>query len=240
MLNLPPIRYGAKLAHSMQATWIRNSIMHALRKTPKVSVNDVSSNVVYEHPNIGSLARYVFATVNGDAAAASETTRKAEDIVAFLARYTSDFAQHVPSSPVSEHEVVLVTGTTGALGSALLARLVGTESIAKVYAFNRPSRQSKGILHRQREALESRGYDPEIAASPKVVMVEGDITRTGLGVDAALEDEVCSQLSIPLHPILMCCRCDDPSRILFTTHGESISTSHLSRSRQRSPAFGLS
>jgi hydrogenase maturation factor len=115
----------------MQATWIRNSIMHALRKTLKVSVNNVSSNVVYEHPNIGSLARYVFAIVNGDAAA-SETTRKAEDIVAFLARYTSDFAQHVPSAPASEHDVVLVTGTTGALGSALLARLVGTESSVKI------------------------------------------------------------------------------------------------------------
>lgn len=69
--------------------------------------------------------------------------------------------------PASDDDVVLVTVTTGALGSALLARLVETESVARVYAFNRPSRSPKTVLERQREALKSRGYNPDIVERRK-------------------------------------------------------------------------
>lgn len=73
------------------------------------------------------------------------------------------------------------------------------KSVAKVYAFNRPSRQPEGILERQSDALASRGYDPEIAVSPKVILVEGDLTGAGLGVEASLEEEIRRNVTHIIH-----------------------------------------
>lgn len=173
--------------------------MHALRKTPNVSVANVSSNFVYEHPTIASLAEYVLAIVEGGLDGAAAKSWTGADITDFLARYTTNFPEHVASSPASDKDVVLVTGTTGALGSALLARLVGTDSVARVYAYNRPSRQHAGVLERQKEALKSRGYDPEIATDPKVVMVEGELTGAGLGVEPVLEEEIRRSVTHIIH-----------------------------------------
>jgi hypothetical protein len=158
--------------------------MHALRKTPHVSLENVSSGFIYEHPTISALARYLLTVVHGGEAA----SRGTEELLAFVERYTASFPQHVSTSPAVEGEVVLVTGTTGSLGSAILAQLVATPSVRKVYAFNRPS--STDIFERQKEALKSRGYDAEIAHSSKVVLVEGKLTGAGLGLDQPLEDEV--------------------------------------------------
>lgn len=172
--------------------------MHALRQS-NIPVGAISSNIIYDHPTIKNLSRYVSAVANAGSDEAVVLERTGKDVVSFLNRFTADFPQHVPSAPASEKDVVLVTGTTGALGSALLATLVATESVAKVYAYNRPSRQASGVLKRQQEALKSRGYDPEIATSSKVIMVEGELTGAGLGLDATLEDEIRRSVTHIIH-----------------------------------------
>jgi Male sterility protein len=185
---------GRLTASSLQAIWIRNSCMQALRKTPNVGLADVSTGFVYEHPTIESLSKYLLSVVYGEPAF---MPRGADELSALVDHFTSTFRKHVPTSPAVDGEVFLVTGTTGALGSAVLAVLVATESVRKIFAFNRPS-SSKGIVERQKEALKSRGYDPEIAVSSKVTLVEGKLDGSGLGVDQALEDEVYILFSILL------------------------------------------
>lgn len=72
----------------------------------------------------------------------------------------------------------------------VLAKLIASESVRIIYALNRRSKNAKGVLERQKDALKSRGYDSELASSPKVVLLEGELTGTGLGLDPALEDKV--------------------------------------------------
>lgn len=169
--------------------WIRQSFVHALGPTVSGSM---SSGFIYEHPNIKSLAKHMLQLVGTQPSEAEALTSDAE---LFLARYTRDFPTHIADANAvvnggSEGDVVLVTGTTGALGSALLATLVASKSIAKVYALNRPSKQGESVAERQEKGLASRGYDPGVAKSPKVVLVEGDSTKTGLKVDAEVLEEV--------------------------------------------------
>lgn len=171
---------------SLQATWIRNSILQVLRDVPSVSIGNISPNFVYEHPSITSLAKYVCDVVSDLSAAPSHS---ADALKTMLARYTKPFPKHVPGSPSTGKDVVLVTGTTGALGSAVLAKLASSTAVGKIFAFNRPSRQS-GIMERQKRALRSRGYDENISVLSKVTLVEGDLSAASLGVDAALEAEV--------------------------------------------------
>jgi hypothetical protein len=151
-------------------------------------VPDLPSSFVYDHPTIESLAKYATgaATTETKLAIAS----KADDLEGLVLRYTAAFPTHTPTLPALDKDVVLVTGTTGSLGSAVLAELVTSEAVRHVYAFNRrSSRQS--ILERQQEALALRGYDQAIATSPKVTLVEGKLTAAGLGLkNIALQNEV--------------------------------------------------
>jgi hypothetical protein len=177
----------------LQATWIRQSFVHALGPiTPAI----VSSNFIYEHPTIYSLAKHLRLLVHSQTADSEEKT-PVSDLESFLELYSHDFPTHSPdanAASASEGDVVLVTGTTGALGSAVLATLVASKSVVRVYALNRSSRQSVSMMERQETALASRGYDPSIARSPKVVLIEGDLTKMGLQVDSKLKEEA----SVPL------------------------------------------
>ena len=175
-------------SHSLQAIWIRNAVFHALRDSSSVSPVAVSPNLVYEHPTIASLAQHVSSIAQAlpDAVDEGELQRRPGEVETFLARYITTFPKHMPSLK----DVVLVTGTTGALGSAVLAKLVSSDCVGKIFAYNRPSREGIGITQRQKEALRTRGYDEEIAVSPKVILVEGELTASGLGINLPLEEEV--------------------------------------------------
>ncbi|KAG9217913.1 hypothetical protein CCMSSC00406_0005283 [Pleurotus cornucopiae] len=169
---------------SLQATWIRNAILGALRRlTPPVTA--VSPNVVYDHPKIPALAQHLHALVNGSAEnlAANLAGTTLHDIENCLTRYTASFPQRISAvnghaNGVADGDIVFVTGTTGSLGSAVLAKLVHDSAVKKVYAFNRGAKVP--LLDRQKSALRSRGYNEAIATSPKVVLVEGELSALGL------------------------------------------------------------
>lgn len=196
---------------SLQATWIKHSIGRVLQEKGS---SIASLNFVYEHPTISALAKYVMAR-----AQFQEPVTGPLDPASVLASYIKDFPVHTVGKEVTSsfssssagsflypypwlitllgvqgqelsHDVVLITGTTGALGSASLAKLVALKSVAKIYALNRRSKQGVAMVERQEQALISRGYDPGIAKSHKVILVEGDLTRDGLQVEAYLREEV--------------------------------------------------
>jgi FlaA1/EpsC-like NDP-sugar epimerase len=62
---------------------------------------------------------------------------------------------NVSSSITRGGEVVLLTGTTGALGSELLVDLVASEHVSRVYTYNRPM-PSKTIRQRHQETFADR------------------------------------------------------------------------------------
>ncbi|KAF8889051.1 hypothetical protein BD779DRAFT_1469959 [Infundibulicybe gibba] len=204
---------------SLQAMWIRNTIIHGLWTMAENTRAKVSTTFVYEHPTIKSLTSYTFSLARYGTNLCS-SMMDIPSIRSFLAPYTIGFAHHKPgtivdvespkkgllrqfisslsgfskSPPMTSRpfDIILVTGTTGALGSAVLAKLVADKSVVKVYALNRPSKSGRDILRRHEDALRMRGYDPRIASSPKVVFVEGDLTRTGLGVGHVILEEACT------------------------------------------------
>jgi len=90
----------------------------------------------------------------------------------------------------SDHVVVL-TGSTGGLGSYLLASLLQREDVSVVYAFNRPSRGStSSIQRRQQSSFEDRGFDVNLLQSEKLAYVETDTSQDNLGLDKELYQKV--------------------------------------------------
>jgi nucleoside-diphosphate-sugar epimerase len=112
-----------------------------------------------------------------------------------LNKYTCDFPPHEassgsPQNPLPSEDTILITGTTGGLGCALLVQLVNMPDVHKIYAVNR-----KGVLpliERQREALADKGYDTDsVINSLKVTFVETDLAQDMLGLPQSIYDEVC-------------------------------------------------
>lgn len=182
------------LPSSLQATWIRNSLLHALRETTSINTRSIPGNFVYNNPSIASLAAFVSGLASPESpSGVSETERAIAAMKDIVEKYSKDFPQHSASAPAPERDVVFLTGTSGRLGACILASLVQTEGVERVYAVNRKS--STPIAERQKAILEELGYNAdEIVSSPKVVFVETDVEADRLGLPDDTYEEVRSRL----------------------------------------------
>ncbi|KAG8908187.1 hypothetical protein FRB99_008730 [Tulasnella sp. 403] len=181
-------RYGAD---SLQVTWIRNAVLQALRSS-KVVVNTVPQNFVYNHPTISSLSRYVYRVAtpaSADANLPSELDLKVEELTNMVSKYTSDIR---PTSSQKDplSDVIFLTGSTGALGTNILAQLLALPEVKRVYAFNRPDRGGVSLKDKHAASFRDRGVEESLLDSEKLVFVEGDASKADLGLSAELFAEV--------------------------------------------------
>ncbi|KAG9126236.1 hypothetical protein FRC07_004316 [Ceratobasidium sp. 392] len=95
-----------------------------------------------------------------------------------------------------QKERVVVTGSTGALGSYLLANLLEDDTVEKVWALNRSSRRME---ERQRISFADKGLDVDLLKNEKLVLVEADLEGEKLGLGADLYKEIQSTATIIIH-----------------------------------------
>ena len=121
------------------------------------------------------------------------------DIENMIEKYSVGFGQSARDASaitvngrIRGDHVVVLTGSTGGLGSYLLASLLQREDVSVVYAFNRPSRGAAfSIQRRQKSSFEDRGLDATLLQSEKLVYVETDTSHDDLGLDRELYQKVC-------------------------------------------------
>ncbi|KIJ28759.1 hypothetical protein M422DRAFT_189414, partial [Sphaerobolus stellatus SS14] len=187
---------------SLQATYIRNALLHGLRQVaPASTIRKIPSKFVYQHPTIKALAELVAnASQSKDANTQVdpliERNQRLEEV---LQKYIQNWPVHQSAQPPvePEREVVLLTGSTGGLGSQILAQLVTMPSITRVYAFNRPSKKSSRQRHI--EAFTDRGNPLSLLDSKKIIYVEGDTAVEGFGIESGLFREIQSSVTTIIH-----------------------------------------
>ncbi|KAF8579177.1 acetyl-CoA synthetase-like protein [Ramaria rubella] len=180
---------------SLQATWIRNTIRHAVRTSHAASRWEILQSLVYDHPSIYALAHYITGLISS---AAVHSPRGPEETTKAMRYLAVEFSQKFLPCPLPSRnprfeetrDTVLVTGTTGALGSHLLAQLILLPEISRIYALNRRGRDGISLQARQRSSLEDRGLDVSLLASPKLVLVQTDVSQPALGLPDLLYNEV--------------------------------------------------
>ena len=185
--------------HSLSATFLRNRIIGSLESSPDPGVQASSSridqNIVFSSPSIRQLAGSVIDAVlyQNDQCAVDVKSQ----IKNMINKYSVGLGESArdASGMVNRHNesghVVVLTGSTGGLGSYLLASLLQREDVSVVYAFNRPSRGStSSIQRRQQSSFEDRGFDVTLLQSEKLVYVETDISQDNLGLDKQLYQKV--------------------------------------------------
>ena len=98
--------------------------------------------------------------------------------------FTAPFSTNEHTGPGhSEGEIVLVTGATGSLGSHLVAYLTELSNVKGVICANRSS--STEPVHRQQQALRSRGIALDSKTLSKLSVIETDATKLMLGLSSS-------------------------------------------------------
>jgi thioester reductase-like protein/2-polyprenyl-3-methyl-5-hydroxy-6-metoxy-1,4-benzoquinol methylase len=132
---------------------------------------------------------------------ATETKNdQVEHMESLVTKYSTGFPQHQPSvSTAPETETILLTGSTGSMGCFMLADLVALPSVSRIYALNRKDTHGHSLKERQVISLRDRGLDASLVDSPKVVLLEGDISKSNLGLDSAVYNEIRDSVTCVLH-----------------------------------------
>ncbi len=153
---------------------------------------------MYSHPTIASLASFLYHIASGKTE--NGVSSVTADMEAMVKEFTQNFPIHTPSKATPDSEVILITGTTGSLGSFIVDKLISMPSISRVYAFNRPDKLGKRTLYdRQKKAFEEQGIDVSILSSPKLVLLEGDTASADLGLPKEILDEIVGSATSIIH-----------------------------------------
>ncbi|KZT73185.1 acetyl-CoA synthetase-like protein [Daedalea quercina L-15889] len=192
---------------SLQATYIRNALLSAIRKSSKVNAHSVPESLVYDNPTISCLGAIVSSIVLGTRSNESgnihgSSTARIDSMRAMVTKYTSDFPKFIPGQGAASSDpgdVVLVTGTTGSLGCHVLVQLATSPEVRRIYALNRPSRNADMIRPRQEKALLERGLNAEILDSDRVVLLEGDLMQPKFGLSVEVFDEMRASITHIIH-----------------------------------------
>jgi len=179
---------------SLQSAYIRNSVLRALRETKPEAARLVSTSFVYECPTIERMATFLSKIVaDPHFTQGVDLTTRGKELQALVDKYTEGFPSYLALNgsayPVPHGNVYLLTGTTGSLGSNMLAQLLEAPAVTRVYAFNRPS-NSATLRARQVSAFKQRGLNTDLLSSEKLVYVEGDLNAPGFALGGRLYGEV--------------------------------------------------
>lgn len=129
----------------------------------------------------------------------TSTATQVSEMHSLVTKYTSDFPiRHTLSSkstsPTSNTESVLDTallvGSRGGIGANILAQLLQSSQVRRVYALNRARTDGKTSQKRQAGEFTIQGLDDSLASSEKLVLLEGDTAHSSLGLPDSVFGEV--------------------------------------------------
>lgn len=198
--------------NSLNATKIRNVLASAVSRAKGIDgLKSLGPNFVYANPTIRRQSCALLSLYRGERSSRvpredGSTSSAIASMEGMLEKYSHNWSRSHVSQDAHEStksngvtlEVALVTGTTGGLGAHLLALLEEDEHISRIYAVNRSSSTST-LLQRQRHALSSRGLDPDLASSPKVRLIEADLTQPQLGLEVREYEEIRDSITFLVH-----------------------------------------
>ncbi|KAK0615346.1 hypothetical protein B0T17DRAFT_620136 [Bombardia bombarda] len=166
--------------------------------------------MIYENPSIERLTTAI-AEVSTSTSSSNTPQRvvvsREEKMSAMIHRYTRDLQKKkkgiaingtTSSLPTSQGTTVILTGSTGSLGSYLLHQLIISPSIVHIYALNRTS----DAPERQERSFQARGLDPAGLSSsghPKVTFLAADLSQDRFGLDPAVYTQLLSETNLLIH-----------------------------------------
>ncbi|KAJ6448491.1 hypothetical protein C8R45DRAFT_1046138 [Mycena sanguinolenta] len=186
---------------SLNATFLRHRIMSALTNLgDNQAAQKISLTFIYAHPTIEELANAMITLVNGDVNDLAQNTQ-ADVVERMIEKYRVGFETPLNRPEkigvASSDVVVLLTGSTGGLGSHILEILLALPCIDRVYACNRKGKIS--VPERQKESFVDKALDVALLSSNKLVYLECDTTKENLELPLDVWTMVRNTVTIIIH-----------------------------------------
>ncbi|KAI1393089.1 uncharacterized protein F4822DRAFT_150180 [Hypoxylon trugodes] len=171
-------------------------LTRAMRKS--LDHPSLSLFTIYQNPTAAQLATAL--TTTSSAAPSDEHTIARQ----FLGTYQG-LIQQIPERGVMstgpEEEPnnmvnILLTGSTGTLGTSILYALLDRPNVGHVYCLNRAT---DGGLEAQHKRFVAAGLDTIVLGS-HVTFLQADRAAPGLGLEASAYDELCTRVACQLQP----------------------------------------
>ncbi|KAK8080922.1 Non-canonical non-ribosomal peptide synthetase FUB8 [Apiospora hydei] len=141
--------------------------------------------VIYNNPTPKKLAAYVMQTILGNASSEPQSANSPQAMEALWKKYTENLpAPAHPGRPEANTtgQVVILTGSTGMLGSYMLEAMAADPKVARVVCLNRAE---DGGVAQQARSMRERGLD-EGYHGGKAEFYRADVSRPDLGLSPAV------------------------------------------------------
>ncbi|KAG2347280.1 acetyl-CoA synthetase-like protein [Suillus weaverae] len=205
----PDTDFFAQGFDSLSATFLRSRIISSLRSSPdrdvQASAPRIDQNIIFLSPSIRQLARsVVHAILHGNSPTLVDVKVEIESMIEkYSVGFSGDSIRDASPTLINgrnrSNHVVILTGSTGGLGSYLLASLLQREDVSVVYAFNRSSRGAASIQERQKNGFDDRGLNATLLQSKKLLYIETDISSDDLGLEKELYQKIRSSVTAIIH-----------------------------------------
>ncbi|KAK1596905.1 thioester reductase domain-containing protein [Colletotrichum navitas] len=165
-----------------------------------VPADAIAARAIYAHPTPRRLAAYLMHRVGSNDAPTQQNGHSAHHhdihvMEAQLARYTGDLPPENPAgkpAPADRGQTVLVTGTTGGLGSYLLDFMESNPAVAKIVCLNR----GEDVAKRQARMSAERGLATSWA---KAEFLSADLSKSDLGLGPAVYERLLREADRVIH-----------------------------------------
>ncbi|KAK7997482.1 trna 2 -phosphotransferase 1 protein [Apiospora arundinis] len=174
--------------------------LHVMRLSREIG--GIPPSVIYRHPTLRLLASFLVNQAPGDDSDQPESPDALEQMESLLRLYTADLPQRDPKetataekSPVQEGEMhIILTGSTGSLGSYLLETLYHKPEVSSIVCLNRGA----DAAFRQQKIAESRGLITEWDED-RVLFLHADMSAPGLGLEPTAYESLRAKTTHVIH-----------------------------------------
>ncbi|UKZ82971.1 putative NRPS-like protein biosynthetic cluster [Trichoderma virens FT-333] len=158
----------------------------------------IATRIIYSNPSVDRLAGFLFQSVShpeGQDASVSYHAQQIREMQDMVSKYTQDLPERNDSrtDPNDVDQTVILTGSTGSLGSYILDQLIASPRVSKVYALNRGN---DGGFSRQQIVSASRSLSLDFS---KVEFLGVDLSKPKFGLEASKYTELLSTTDRILH-----------------------------------------
>ncbi|KZS89139.1 acetyl-CoA synthetase-like protein [Sistotremastrum niveocremeum HHB9708] len=177
---------------SLLAVRVRSSLLPLVKASPTPFLK-LPRNVIYTYPTIQALAEFLSAHL--DPSSVTHDISAHDKVRDTVKKYSRGFRHRV----FEAGSAVAVTGTTGSVGSFLVAQLLADPTVRIVYCLNRKS--SKDNAKRQFESFKDRGLDLKLFDNvPKRLrFFDVDLSNPKLGLPQAEYEELRDNVTHLIH-----------------------------------------
>ena len=189
--------FFARGMDSLQVIQIARYLKGGLEKGG-IRAHSLAPSTIYTHPTIVKLTQeIIYLAQESRASTEVDEKMRVEKMSLMLQKHSAGMIaqeNQLSTRNTKTPQTVLLTGSTGALGSYLLERLASCETIKRIYCLNRSSDSGQ----RQDRALASRGLILHSHRN-RVVYLTSDMSKRDLGLEHGVYSEIIDNVELIIH-----------------------------------------